>query len=424
MKSILTIISIFSFCLTSNGQTKSEAVKLIKWSSESCDNTFDPYRLKNRVSNIEYTDSTTIYTVHFSENCCVTFEPAINFFKNKLVLLPYREYKGDYCSCNCCFSIRYEISGLTGKKYQLYFKESAISLTDNYYDTVKTSYEFFNGEKINMSNKYGFKEGTWIKFYKDGSKEVVSEYPKQSLLYNSSFVWSKGYYKSGRLSYYDRKDTIQSWFEDGELKSDFIEYKVGDTTFKKGLRKFENRQLQKEYLEKSYPTIFKSEFDTTYKQEGGITETVYKREYFQSGKPEYLFGVDTSFSWFETGQIEWKSYKNGRIQFDNKGIFTEQSFSWLEKGPENWRNLDNTLYVQFYSNGNIKEIELVRDEPTQDGLAPGVRYTWAWGKEMTIMVSPEKWTEPLPWTRFPELQVKPKMLIGLDRKSTPKKNSR
>jgi len=424
MKSILTAISITFFCLTCVGQKKLEIAKLVKWSNESCDNTFDPNRLKDRISNIEYTDSTTIYTVHFSENCCATFEPAINFYKNKLVLLPYRDYKGDYCSCNCCFSIRYEISGLIGKKYQVYFKESAVRLTDNYYDTVKTSYEFFNGEKINRSNKFGFKEGMWFKLFKDGGKEVVSEYPKQSLFYNPSPIWSKGYYKSGKLSFYDRNDTTQSWFEDGELKSQFIEYKIGDTIFKKGLRKFENRLLQKEYSEIFYPTIFKSEFDTVYQQEGWITETLYKREYFQSGKLKYLFGIDTSYSWFETGQIESKSFKNGKIQFDKNGVLTEQSISWLEKGPKDWRNLDNTLYVHFYSNGNIKQIELVRDQPTQDGLAPGVRFTWAWSKEMNIIESPDYWEEALPWIKFPELHVKPKMLIGLDKKSTPMKNSR
>lgn len=424
MKSIFTTIAIFCFYLICDAQIKPESVRLIKWTSESCDNTFDPYRLKQRISNIEYTDSTTIYTVHFSENCCVTFEPAITFYKNKLVLLPYREYKGDYCTCNCCFSIRYEIIGLIGKKYQLYFKESEVTLTNNYYDTVKISYEIYNGDKINKSNKYGFKEGTWIKFYKNGKEQVVNEYPEQSLFYSPSPVWSKGYYESGKLSFYDRKDTSESWFEDGELKSQFIKYKIGDTTFKTGLYKFENRLLQKEYFEKNYPTVLKSEFDTTYQQEAVVTEPVYEREYFRSGKPKYLFGVDTTFSWYETGQVESKSYKNGKVQFDNKGVLTEQSFSWLEKGPEHWRNLDNTLYVQFYSNGNIKEIELVRDEPTQDGLYPGVRYTWSWNKEMKIIESPENWKEALPWTKFPELQVNPKMLIGLDKRSTPKKNSR
>jgi hypothetical protein len=313
---------------------------------------------------------------------------------------------------------------LVGKKYQLYFKESKVVLTDNYYDTVKTSYHVYKGKNINRLNKYGFKEGTWIKFYKNGNEETVSQYVEQSLFYNLSPLWSKGYYQSGKPSSYDRKDTIESWFEDGELKSQYIKYKVGDTTFEKGLRKFKNRQLQKEYFEKFYPTVFKSEFDPEYIDSGAITETVYKREFFQNGKPKYIFGSDSSLSWFETGQIETKSYKNGKMQFDSKGILTEQSFSWLEKGPKDWRNLENTLYVQFYSSGNIKEIELVRDEPTHDGLAPGVRYTWVWDKEMNIIERPENWKDILPWTRFPELQLKPKMLIGFDKNFTLKKNSR
>lgn len=424
MKSILLIISTLIFSSTCDAQTKSNNVKLIKWSSGSCDNTFDPYRLKSRISNIEYTDSTTIFTAHFADNCCVTLKPAINFYKNKLVLLPYREYKGDYCGCNCCFSIRYEIAGLVGKNYQLFFKESEVTLTDNYYDTVKTSFQVYKGRNINRLNKYGFKEGTWIKFYENGNEEVVSQYAEQSLFYDLPPIWSKGYSASGKLSFYDRKDTTESWFEDGELKSQFIKYKVGDTTFEKGSRKFENRQLQKEYLEKFYPTVFRSEFDPDYKDSGAITETIYKREYFQNGKPKYTFGSDTSFSWFETGLVESKRYKNGEMQFNQNGTLTEQSFSWLEKGPKHWRNLDNTLYVKFHSNGNIKEIELVRDEPFRDGIYPSVRYTWAWTKDMNLIEYPKEWKEELPWLRFPELQVKPKMLIGLNKSSTEKKNSR
>jgi hypothetical protein len=200
---------------------------------------------------------------------------------------------------------------------------------------------------------------------------------------------------------------------DGELNYEFIKYKVGDTTVEKWFRKFENRKLKKESFAKSYPTVFTSEFDPDYKDSGTITEKVYEREYFENGRPKFLFGTDTSFSWFEIGQTESKRYKNGEVQFNKNGFLTEQSFDWREKGPNNWRNLDNSLYVQFYTNGNIKEIELVRDEPSSDGIFPSIRYTWAWNKEMDIIEYPEEWKETFPWIRFPELQLKPKMLAGL-----------
>lgn len=424
MKFILISISVFFISFPSLAQTGSNKVRLLKWSTKSCDNTFDPYRLKTRISSIEYTDTTTIFTVHFSDNCCARFKPAISFRTNKLILLPYKNYTGDYCTCNCCFSIRYEIVGLVGKKYQLYFRESKVALSDNYYDTIKPSHQVYNGKNINRQNKYGFKEGTWIQFYENGKEEEVSQYADQSLFYDSPPLWSKGYYPSGRVSFYDRTDTSESWFEDGELKSQFIKYKVADTTFEKGLRKFESRLLQKEYFEKFYPTIFKSEFDPDYKDSGAITETIYKREYFQNGKPKFIFGSDTSYSWFETGQLESKRYKNGTMQFNESGVLTQRSFLWLEKGPKHWRNLDNTLYVQYFTNGNIEKIELVRDEPTQDGIAPGVRYSWIWNKEMNLIEAPQKWKEPFPWKRFAQLQLTPKMQNELVKKPTVKTNSR
>jgi hypothetical protein len=427
MKLIVVTVSIliFSFsCLSQTNAKVTDKVRLSKWSSEACDKTYDPYRLKTRITNIEYTDTTMVFTVNFSENCCATFKPAINFYKNKLVLLPYRKYTGGFCGCNCCFTIKYEISGLAGKKYQLYFKEEEITLSNNYYDTVKPSFQFYEGKKINSTNKYGFKEGIWITFFENGNVEVVSKYPDQSLYYDLDPIWSKGYYPSGRLSFYNRKDTSESWFEDQEMKSQFIEYKAGDTTFKKGFSKFNNRVLREEYFEKYYPTVFKSEFDPEYKEEGGIFETVYKREYFESGKPKFIFGRDTSFSWFETGLLEFKQYKSGRMEFDTSGRVTEQLFSWMQKGSKSSGDLNNSLYVYFYPNGNVREIELVRDEPTRNGLAPGVRYNWKWDKNLNLMESPEKWKEAFPWNRFTEIKLPPKMYKGLENYPKTTTNSR
>lgn len=352
--------------------------------------------------------------MNFSDNCCATLKPTIRFRNNRLVFLPYEKYTGDYCGCNCCFTISYEISGLTGKKYQTYFQGSEVTLSDNYYDTVKPSFKTYNGATINRINKYGFKEGLWMWFYEDGKKELVSQYPDQSLFNDPFFpVWSKRYYPSGQLTFYERKDTSESWFEDGETESQLIKYKVGDTAFEKGFRKFDNRLLSEEHFEKFYPTVFKSEFDPEYKGEGAMTETVYRRNYYPNGKPKFLFTIDTSYSWFQTGRIESKRFKSGEIQFDSGGKVTERMFLWIEKGPKHWRNLDNALYVRFYANGNIKNIELARDEPTHDGIAPSVRYDWSWDERMNLIEFPKGWKEPFPWERFPEIERPIKTHKGL-----------
>ena len=317
--------------------------------------------------------------------------------------MPYNQYTGDHCSCNCCFSILYEVSGLAGKNYKVYFNENEIKISDDYYDIVKPSFQVYKGIKINSLNKFGFKEGKWISFFENGKEKVIDQYPDQALFYDLDPIWSKEYYSFGKLSYYTRDDTTESWFEDQELKSQFIKYKIGDTIYEKGFQKFENRAIQEEYFEKFYPTIFKSDFDTNYQNQGSITETIFRKEYFQSGKLKFMFGKDSSFSWFETGQLESKKYKLGTFEYDKIGKLKERTFSWLEKGPEFYRNLNNTLYVYFYPNSNIKEIELVRDEPTSGGIAPSVRYTWKWDKDMNLLEFPEKWDEKFPWIRFAEL---------------------
>ena len=412
MKLFLNIILIFIACFTGVSQNRStevnKNVKLKKWSSQDCDNTYDPNRLVTRITNIVTTDTSTSITINFSENCCVEFKPGIEFHNNKLVLLPYKEYSGNYCGCDCCFSIQYEISGLIGKNYEIYFRDKKVILSQDHYSVTATSSELYNGQQINRKNKYGFKEGIWMSFHKNGQKKNISQYPEVSLYHEPLTIWSKDYYPSGKLSAYDRKDTTESWFEDGEIKSQFIEYKSGDTAYKKGFRKFENRFIQKEYIERSYPTVIKSEFDPEYETSGSIYETIYKKEYFSNGKPQYIFGKDTSYSWFETGILKLKRYHGDEIEFDENGKIKEQSYSWMERGPKSMGDLSNNLYVSFYPNGNIKQIRLSRDEPYNDGIAPGVGYDWIWDKNMKLIESPKNWKEVLPWKRFKEINLSKK----------------
>lgn len=200
------------------------------------------------------------------------------------------------------------------------------------------------------------------------------------------------------------------------MKAEFIRFKRGDTTFNKGLRKYDNGQVQFSYLERFYPTVFKSGFDPDYRDSGAIDETLYREEFFENGKPKYLFGRDTSFAWYGNGQLSSKKYKDGSMKFSEAGGLQQRSFSWLSMGTKRWRNLQNTLYVDYYPSGSIKEIELVRDEPSKEGIYPAVRYSWKWSREMTLVDAPKRWREPFPWTRFAALQLPLKMQKGLERK--------
>src|SRR5690606_16110728 len=133
MRLILTLLlfSIYnSNCLSQNEIKKEQSkVRLVKWSAENCDNTYDPYRLQNRITRLESKNDITYITVNFTDNCCAKFNPKIEFKGNKLNILPYKKYNGDYCTCNCCFSINFEIKGIANKEFVVHFKNEKIKMT-------------------------------------------------------------------------------------------------------------------------------------------------------------------------------------------------------------------------------------------------------------------------------------------------------
>jgi hypothetical protein len=404
-KNFLSFI-LFAFSINQTVLADNNPVKLIQWTSTPCDNTYDPYLLKNRITYKETIDASTFITVNFSANCCGTFKPEVQFFENKLTLLT--NYYGAKCSCNCCFSIEFEISGLAGKQYDVYFNDEKVVLSGDYYETVEPSFKLYNGQKINRTTKYGFKEGIWMTFYEDGQLKSISQYPDTVEYYDARELWVKRYYPSGSVSYYQRNDTTQSWFEDGEIKSEWIKYKVGDTIFDKSFRKFDNRILAKKEFEKFYPAVFKSDLNPEYESEGHRNETIYEEEYFENGKLKYLYGIDTSYAWYENGQLKYKSYEDGKIEYDEDGTITEKSFDWYERAPDDWDDLGNFLHVYFYKNGTIKEIEFARDEMGDHDRSMGrCWYRWKWDTTGKPTAQPKKWKGTYPWKRYPEIKVPP-----------------
>ncbi len=404
-KNFLSFI-LLAFSITQYAQADNNPVKLVKWTSTPCDGTYDPYSLKNRITYKETIGGSTFITVNFSDNCCAAFKPVIQFAENKLALLPYEKYFGQRCSCNCCFSIEYEIAGLEGKQYDVYFEEEKVVLSADYYETVEPSFQLYNGQQINRRTKYGFKEGLWMTFYEDGKLKSISQYPDTVEYYFARELWVKRYYPSGSVSYYDRNDTTQSWFEDGEIKSERIKYNVGDTVFNKSFRKYDNRVLEKKDFDKFYPAVFKSDLNPEYQSEGYRTETIYEEEYFENGKPKYLYGKDTSYAWYENGQLKYKSYEDGKLEYDEAGTITEKSFDWYEKAPDDWDDLGNFIHVYFYKNGTIKEIAFARDEMGDHDQSMGRSwYHWKWDTTGKLTEQPKKWKGTYPWKRYPEIKA-------------------
>jgi hypothetical protein len=324
--------------------------------------------------------------------------------------MPYEEYIGDYCDCKCCFSIKFEIEGIKNKDFEVYFNNKKIEISADHYKTREPSYVMYEGKKINYTNKYGFREGLWIFFYENGIKKTIIKYPENSLYDEPAVEWSKRYYESGKLLNFSRQDTTESWYEDGELKSQMIKYSSGDTTFERGFIKYDNRQLKKRYLERYYPTIFMSKFDSTYSgRKGTISDNVYDEEYYSNGNKKYLLGKDTSYTWYEDGQVQYKNYRAGKLEYNEQGQLIKRSFHWEEPGSKGWGDLNHSLYIDYYENSDIAYIHFVRDQISKDGesLAPSVHYEWKWDKALNLIESPENWKEDYPWKKFNEIKISP-----------------
>lgn len=385
-------------------QTRTGKVTLIDWKARDCDHTYNPSLIVDRITESSVSNSVTLLTINFADHCCPEFAPEIQFIDNKLLIIPYKEKKVmDICTCNCCFSIQFRIANLP-ELYDVYFRVRKVVQSPDPYPLVEPSHEVFQGEIVNRKNKYGFKEGKWITFYDSGQVKCIFDYPENELYGDHEDVPTRLFYKSGRLEFSRSIDTAQYWFEDGELRSQFIDYKQGDTTYHYRFSKHLNRRLAEKALERSYPTIFYSDLDSSYQREGFGWDVIYKEEFFDNGQRKYTYGNDTTRSWHPNGLPESIQYKNGGIKYDTTGRINEKSFRWKTKRPSNQYELDHKLYVVYNDLNTVTEVSYVRDEPAKVGVAVGVRYNWKW-KDGKLVESPKKWKESLPWERFEEIEI-------------------
>lgn len=400
---VLFCLVIFHNCFAQNNSE--DSVKLINWSAMDCDDTYDPYRIVNRITQIEKSEGSTKITVNFSENCCVDFEPTIHVEGNRLYLIPYTQSADVFCACDCCFSIMYDISGLNDKDVEIYFIDKKIEYSENYYDTVAPYVELYNGTSINRRNKYGFLEGTWMTFYEDCAIKQINVYPETVLFFDAEAIWSKGFYENGTLKSYHSKDTVQEWFEDGTIKYEHYSYSIGDTIFDYTFSLYHNRQVKEKSLKIEYPVVHKSLFNDCYATKGQENRHVYIETFYENGQRESSFVKDTTQRWYANGQPRLFSTDSKSVFFDISGKITEIKFNWFGPGTACSQDLRNILSVKYNQDVKIIEISLFRDEVREKENIRGTLYSWKWNADGELIKSPENWNEEVPWKRFKEIKI-------------------
>jgi len=399
-QSLLPLLILFAFYFfiipESYSQEADNEVLLVDWESMDCDDTYDPFRLKDRISSMEYVNGLLHIQVNFSEHCCPTFDPAISFEDNRLELLSDTVADNEICMCVCCFSIEYQIAGLTGKDFEVYFNGKKIEESDDYYETQEVTYEYYQGEKINLTNKYGFKEGIWMSFHDNGAISHFVEFPEEVLYHETNPLWHKNFSEKGQLIYYDRKDSSQSWFDDGEVRNEDFKYIRGDTSFRYLYLKYSDRSLREKSLEISYPV----DVDPCIAESATTIQYLYKESYYKDGKRKYLLSNDTTYEWYENGQLDEVNFPGGSKRYKKDGSLGSQVFRWSIPGPECRDDLQYRLYVYYDAQASIKKIDLTRDEAVGKKVYAGRDYIWTWDENKRLTSKPEDWDEAFPWVKF------------------------
>lgn len=378
-----------------------ENVKLVSWNVGQCDENSDPYRLINRISAIGFTGNELHMTIGFRDNCCPHFNPAIRYSGDTLFIQTYvwdGKSEGSFamCSCDCCFSMDFVISGLRDTSFITMFKDKRIVYSAEPYKTYPPKYELLNNDTINRVNRYGVEYGFWIERYESGElmREVLFSGNSSSI--NSTEIRTKVYFKNGNLSYYSRNDSIESWHENGQLK----------------LLKYDSTQ-NGDMLETEityYPTgiihnyqVFRIYSDENRKKDTlnhGAVIAFYERKesYYPNGQPEFKLG-DTTRWWFENGTI--KKYCNNDTckEFDMNGKLKRMERTWKTQRPGYEYLFSHTVLKEYHANGQLARLYLKQDEEvTEDGekYITSVYYEWRWDENGKLIAEPDNWTDVLP----------------------------
>lgn len=374
---------------------------LENWTATNCDKTFDPYKIKTRISTVDSSKNTFSIRVNFSDNCSIDFEPKIEFNDGILNLIPYSKNKNSFANCNCCFSIQYTIDGLKGKNFQTYFKGKKVEYSPFPFDTFPITSILYKGKMVNKKNKFGFKEGLWIYFYETDTIDIMEFYPEPTLMGESIPSWEKSFYPNGKMSSYRTNDTMQGWFEDGSLHYLKYPYMVGDTIFTSSKINYENKKIKETSLKKSYPIKDKDSTRVSNKKTRWITKQVFNLSFYKNGQLEREITNDTAYYWYKNGQLKLKHYDSGSTKYDTLGNIIERDVEWTSFSENGIFKLDHKLHILYYGNKRPKEISFTRQE-VNNMLIDKLKYFWAWDIEGNLIQSPKNWDEDLPWKEYLE----------------------
>ena len=208
--------------------------------------------------------------MHRVNNCCGAFDPAIKANGDTIWLSFEQGEKGkEYtiektikvndsisetitkkvsetiiCECDCLFQFDFSLENFTSKDYELYVNGKSYKYSPHKYNLKEIQYDLLNGDTINLTDKYGFRQGyhayrndkNQIRtegFFKDDIFTGVMVRKFDSLgkimderYFKNGDAYSWKVYERGKLKkecllvdYFDVSDICNEYDEDGKLIS-------------------------------------------------------------------------------------------------------------------------------------------------------------------------------------------------------------
>ena len=181
-------------------------------------------KLKNRISQYQFTNDTLTLELSLVLNCCLNPEEDF-YYKNDTLFISYQNL-GNYepCACNCCFSFSHKIIGIDTQKLTIFYDQKELEKSDEIYLTFDETYEIHNSDTFNLKDKYGLEQGIWCSpnsnfftSWKDG-KPIGHGYLYKNMKVKSETIEGQyfEYYKSGKLKLKCRIDENDKHFDCAE----------------------------------------------------------------------------------------------------------------------------------------------------------------------------------------------------------------
>lgn len=212
MKYVFGLIVLFCFnsSLIEIQTENKTPVVLHRFIPSTCNGDLDPYQLKDRIVSKEIKNDSLYLTVAFAENCCLEIDPLITFDNSVLNIELSKGTQQYVCDCNCCYELTLVLTGLDKTEFLTTLQGDTIELSNEPYPTYPISFELYQGDTINLMNKYGEPQGLWLTF--DDSTGQLTK---------------KTFY-SGQVLLRDKID----WMEKYDIKGEKIVQTSGDTTWR------------------------------------------------------------------------------------------------------------------------------------------------------------------------------------------------